>query len=129
MSKFKKIFLGLLVVMILFGLAACNGDEDTGSSDSEGTDSDSSEGLSGEVTMWTASLSGEPFDSYFAEIEAAFEEMHPNVDVIIEDIPQNEIEQKVLTSLTGDDVPDLVNLAPRYMVNIAAQGGLLDLED
>src|SRR5699024_11527775 len=58
-----------------------------------------------------------------------FEELHPDANVIIEDIPQEEIEQKVLTSLTGDEVPDVINLAPRYMVNIAAQDGLMDLED
>ncbi|WP_425509059.1 ABC transporter substrate-binding protein [Virgibacillus doumboii] len=79
--------------------------------------------------MWTASLSGEPFDSYFADIEKEFEEMHPDVDVKIQDIPQSEIEAKVLTSLTSDEVPDLVNLAPRYTINIASQGGLLDLTD
>lgn len=124
-KKMNKLSLGLLTGLLTIGLVACDGEKDTESSDETG----SSDGLSGEVTMWTASLSGEPFDSYFADIESEFEEMHPDLDVILEDIPQNDIEQKVLTSLTGDDVPDLVNLAPRYMVNIAAQGGLLDLED
>ncbi|MFD1608212.1 ABC transporter substrate-binding protein [Oceanobacillus luteolus] len=123
----KKVLLGLLGGIVSIGLVACSGDDNADNEDV--AVSGSSDGLSGEVTMWTASLAGEPFDSYFADIEAKFEEMHPDVDVIIEDIPQNEIEQKVLTSLTGDDVPDLVNLAPRYMVNIAAQGGLLDMED
>ncbi|WP_042143526.1 ABC transporter substrate-binding protein [Paucisalibacillus sp. EB02] len=121
--KKRKLTLALGTGLIALGLAAC-GDEDEGTSKS----GESGE-LSGEVTMWTASLSGEPFDSYFADLEAEFEEMHPDVDVIIEDIPQNEIQQKVLTSLTGDDVPDVVNLAPRYMINIAEQGGLLDLND
>ncbi|WP_200411670.1 ABC transporter substrate-binding protein [Virgibacillus salexigens] len=122
----KKITLALLTVLLSIGLVACSdGEEDAGAA----SDSGSSNELSGEVTMWTASLSGEPFDSYFADLEQQFEKIHPNLDVIIEDIPQGEIEQKVLTSLTTDDVPDLVNLAPRYMVSIAAQGGLLELDD
>lgn len=119
----KKLALGFVAALLAVGLAACDNDEKS-TKKSEGSGE-----LSGEVTMWTASLSGEPFDSYFADLEAKFEEMHPDVDVIIEDIPQNEIQQKVLTSLTGDDVPDVVNLAPRYMINIAEQGGLLDLSD
>lgn len=124
-KQFNKISLALLIGILSIVLIACSEEDDTGGSEGES----SSDELSGEVTMWTASLTGEPFDGYFADIESEFEDMHPDLDVIIEDIPQNDIEQKVLTSLTGDDVPDLVNLAPRYMVNIAAQGGLLDLEE
>lgn len=128
MSGSKKWAAGFLTVGLTMGLVACNSNEtDTGSSDGD-TSKESGE-LSGEVTLWTASLSGEPFDTYFDNIEKEFEELHPEVDVIIEDIPQNEMEQKVLTSLTGDDVPDVVNLNPHYMSNIAAQGGLLDLTD
>src|SRR5699024_6268857 len=63
------------------------------------------------------------------EVEKGFEEEHPDVDVVIEDIPQEQMEQKVLTSLTGSVVPDLVNLNTLYVSNIAAQGGLLDLTD
>lgn len=125
-KRAKKMLLALLTMVLSVGLVACGGDEDTSSTADSGSSSDE---LSGEVTMWTASLSGEPFDSYFADLEEEFEELHPEVDVIMEDIPQNEIQQKVLTSLTGDDVPDVVNLAPRYMVNIAEQGGLLELND
>lgn len=133
----KSTLLALLILILGIGLAACgDNDGDVEESDdveteeteeAEGTES--SDELSGEVTMWTASLAGDPFDSYFADLAEAFEELHPNLEVTIEDIPQDEIEQKVLTSLTGDDVPDVVNLAPRYSLNIAAQGGLLDLTD
>lgn len=114
----KKLFITLGFVMLLISLTACG--DDSGSKSSES---------GGEVTMWTASLSGEPFDSYFAEIEKGFEEEHPDIDVVIEDIPQEQMEQKVLTSLTGGDVPDIVNLNPLYVSNIASQGGLLDLSD
>lgn len=123
----KKWLRGLLAITLILVLVGCNSE---GSSGNEGNDNQGEEGeLSGEVTLWTGSLSGDPFDSYFEEIEKAFEELHPNVDVIIEDIPFNEMEQKVLTSLTGDDVPDVVNLNPHFMANIASQGGLLELTD
>ncbi len=122
MKKMKKIMAGSTAAALVLGLAACGG------APAEDTDSGAAEGeLSGKVTVWTASLAGEPFDSYFADIEAEFETMHPDVDIVIEDIPQGEMEQKVLTSLTSNDVPDVVNLNPHFMSNIAAQGGLLDL--
>lgn len=118
----KVSFAGVLTM----GLAACGNGENK---PDESEESESTENLSGDVTMWTASLSGEPFDSYFEDITEKFEDLHPDVNVNIEDIPQDEIQQKVLTSLTGDNVPDVVNVAPRYMNNIGAQGGLLNLED
>jgi len=122
-KRTKQLAASASIAALSVGLMACSNEE-------SGSSSASSDGeLSGKVTMWTASLAGEPFDSYFDEIEKEFEEMHPDVDVVIEDVPQNEMEQKVLTSLTGSDVPDVVNLNPHYMSNIAAQGGLLELDD
>ncbi|MCM3601703.1 extracellular solute-binding protein [Robertmurraya korlensis] len=120
----KKFVAGSIVAALSMSLMACNKDQASG----EKEDNTSKAGeLSGEVTLWTASLAGEPFDTYFKELEKEFEEQHPKLDVIIQDVPQNEMEQKVLTSLTGSDVPDVVNLNPHYMSNIASQGGLLDL--
>lgn len=121
----KKLFFCSILLVLLIGLVACG---DKSEDKSEGAETDS-EGISGEVTLWTASLSGDPFDSYFEDIKQGFEKEHPNVKVNIEDTPQEQIEQKVLTSLTGKDVPDVVNLNPLYVSNIAAQGGLLDLTD
>lgn len=123
-KRTNKLITGSLVAALSIGLMACSNDQASGTKETKGTKSD---GLTGKVTLWTASLAGEPFDTYFKNIEKEFEDLHPKLDVVIEDIPQNEMEQKVLTSLTGKDVPDVVNLNPHYMSNIAAQGGLLDL--
>ncbi|MBD7963228.1 ABC transporter substrate-binding protein [Fictibacillus norfolkensis] len=123
-KRTKTLVSGSLAAALSLSLIACsNGEDDK----AKGSAKDGE--LSGEVTLWTASLAGEPFDTYFKNIEKDFEKLHPKLDVVIEDVPQNEMEQKVLTSLTGDDVPDVVNLNPHYMSNIAAQGGLLDLTD
>jgi len=141
-----KVATSSLAVVLAFSLAACgnNGNNggnansganaNTGNVNNEnanaqnaGTDAAAADSLSGKVTLWTASLAGEPFDTYFKNVEKEFETLHPELDVIIQDVPQNEMEQKVLVSLTGSDVPDVVNLNPHYMANIAAQGGLLDL--
>lgn len=129
----KKIIV-LLFASLLLVLAAC-GDEGTDSSE-EGTDTGSDAGeetddtaLSGEVTFWTASLAGDPFDGYFEDIKAEFESLHPDVTVTIQDTPQNEMEQRVLASLSGGDGPDVVNLNPHYMANIASRGGLLAIDE
>ncbi|PET69650.1 hypothetical protein COC52_07395 [Priestia megaterium] len=124
MKKNKKMLVvGTLAAVLSVSLMACGNGKESSSKTSGSAD------ISGKVTLWTASLSGEPFDTYFNKLEKRFEKLHPDVDVVIEDIPQNEMEQKVLTSLTGSNVPDVVNLNPHYMSNIAAQGGLLDLTD
>lgn len=125
----------LIFASLLLVLAACGGDEGASSTDEEtGSDAGSSEEseettLSGEVTFWTASLAGDPFDGYFENIKAEFEALHPDVTVTIQDTPQNEMEQRVLASLSGGGGPDVVNLNPHYMSNIASRGGLLAIDD
>lgn len=136
-KRLGKVLTSSLTVVLALSLAACgnntaNDAKNSGSTNNQGssqstTDTTATKELSGKVTLWTASLAGEPFDTYFKNIEAEFESLHPGVDVVIQDVPQPELEQKVLVSLTGNDVPDVVNLNPHYMANIAAQGGLLDL--
>lgn len=133
-KRYRKLASGSLAAVLALSLTACGGNNGNSASDNKGNNQQASEGttpaadeLSGKVTLWTASLSGEPFATYFKNIEKEFETAHPKVDVVIEDVPQNEMEQKVLISLTGSDVPDVVNLNPHYMSNVAAQGGLLDL--
>ncbi|MCC5890764.1 MAG: extracellular solute-binding protein [Alkalibacterium sp.] len=134
----KFLFSSALLSLVLAGCG--NGDtndNDTGDdvnddtvteTEEDETTEDSSE-LSGDITFWTASLSGDPFDGYFEQIKSDFEDMHPDVSVNIQDTPQNEMEQRVLTSLTGSDAMDVVNLNPHYMANIASQGGLLNMEE
>ncbi|UPM52511.1 ABC transporter substrate-binding protein [Gottfriedia acidiceleris] len=123
----KKLVMGSVIASISLSLMACGNNQ---TSSTEKSDSTKKTGdISGKVTLWTASLAGEPFDTYFKNIEKEFETLHPKVNVVIQDVPQDQMEQKVLTSLTGSDVPDVVNLNPHYMSNIAAQGGLLDLSD
>ncbi|OJF92124.1 ABC transporter substrate-binding protein [Alkalibacterium sp. 20] len=127
----KFLFSSALLSILLTGCGDDNVDnEGTGdvSEDAESDTEESSE-LSGEITFWTASLSGDPFDGYFEEIKSDFETMHPDVTVNIQDTPQNEMEQRVLTSLTGSDAMDVINLNPHYMANIASQGGLLNMEE
>ncbi|MCD7034612.1 ABC transporter substrate-binding protein [Metabacillus sp. GX 13764] len=116
----KTLAAGTMAAALTMSLGACSSSTKEASGSGE---------ISGKVTMWTASLKGEPFDTYFKKLEKNFEKLHPKVDVVIQDIPQDQMEQKVLTSLTGSDTPDVVNLNPHYMSNIAAQGGLLDLSD
>lgn len=126
MKKYaKKLAAGSIVAALSLSLMACGNDD--AASTSKSKDTKNAGDISGKVTLWTASLAGEPFDTYFKNIEKEFETQHPKVDVVIQDVPQDQMEQKVLTSLTGNDVPDVVNLNPHYMSNIAAQGGLLDL--
>src|SRR5699024_5809615 len=118
----KKILFMTVLSLLLLIITACSDNSDDNNTSESGE-------ISGEVIVWTASLSGEPFDSYFEDIKKEFEEEYPDVDVEFEDIPQEEMEQKVLTSLTGKDVPDIVNLNTLYVSNIASQGGLLELTD
>lgn len=131
----KFLFSSALLSLVLAGCG--NGEtNDTGSTDevndvAESIDesSDETSELSGDITFWTASLSGDPFDGYFEQIKNDFEDMHPEVTINIQDTPQNEMEQRVLTSLTGNDAMDVVNLNPHYMANVASQGGLLDMAE
>lgn len=62
-----------------------------------------------ELEFWTINLK-KNFESYITQnLIAEYEKTHPNIKIKWVDVPGAEMTRKLITALSSDDVPDLVN--------------------
>lgn len=117
----KKNFLYVLIMvsLVFIIVSACSGN--SGSEGSSGDDGKET------IEFWTLSLSD--YDDYFEDLIDDYEEENPNVEVDLLDVPADEIEKKLLSSVSAGESPDVVNLNPQFSYKLAGEGELLDLED
>lgn len=80
------------------------------------------------LEFWTMQLKPE-FTEYFTELIANFEAENPEITVRWEDVPWNAMEAKILTSVSAQTAPDVVNLNPKFASQLATRNAWLDLND
>lgn len=78
------------------------------------------------LELWTISLKPK-FTEYMDRVIADFEGEHPEVEVEWSDLPQANIQQKLMASIAGDASPDVVNLTTANALALARQGALTDV--
>lgn len=129
--SYRSLLLGSLALM----LTACSGGEtdETGSVENEGNNqevesTESGGDLSGEVEFMTIALLP-TFEDYFNDLIDEFEEMHPEVNVTLRDIPFDQVEQVILTSASGGTLPDVMNLNTEFVKTIGATGALANMDE
>ena len=83
--------------------------------------------LSGSITFQTWSLKNATFTPYFTALISAFEKAHPGTTVNWIDQPGANYPDKVTSQVTGNSLPDVVNLPPDIAHTVAKTGNLLDL--
>ena len=74
------------------------------------------------LQFWTLQL--KPFAQVIEPLLAEFEAAHPNTRVQWIDLPFAEGEKRVLAALSGQTVPDVVNLNPEFSALLMARGAL-----
>lgn len=92
------------------------------------TENDGETTLSGDVEFMTISLSP-AFDEYLDDLKNAFEDLHPDVSVSINDVPFDQVEQYVLTQAASNTLPDVMNLNTSYVKKLAANGALVNMDE
>jgi multiple sugar transport system substrate-binding protein len=107
-------------------LAGCGVGGGSGAGDSQQTVS-SAAALSGSITFQTWSLKNSTFTPYFTALIKSFEQQHPGTRIDWIDQPGANYPDKVTSQVTGDSLPDVVNLPPEIAHTVAKTGGLLDL--
>lgn len=121
----------LLLGLVMVFTTACGGATEsntgTSSADSGGTDKGEGE-LSGDITFWTLSLSP-TFDDYINSLIEKFEGQHPDVNITWQDIPFDQAEQKMLTSASGGNLADVINMNTDYLKKLAALGALVNMDE
>lgn len=115
---------GLAASLVLSGCGVGSGGAAGGNSQQtvSGTAS-----LSGSITFQTWSLKNATFTPYFTSLVQAFEKQHPGTTVNWIDQPGANYPDKVTSQVTGNSLPDVVNLPPDIAHTVAKTGDLLDL--
>lgn len=118
MKRIGRMTVMLLAVSLLLSiLAAC------GSSGTKQV-----EDTPGPVTInfWTISLSP-TFDDYVNARIKKFEDANPDITIKWTDLPYGSMENKLLSSIAGNQSPDVVNLNTAMALKLADKNALVDL--
>jgi multiple sugar transport system substrate-binding protein len=107
-------------------LAACS----TSSPDATEATGGGADELAGTVTYWHAYSADSPeVDTLENTIIPAFEALHPGVTVESVPIPYDELHQKLITAVAGEQLPDLVRADIGWVPELAELGVLEPLGD
>ncbi|ACB52766.1 probable extracellular solute-binding protein, family 1 [Crocosphaera subtropica ATCC 51142] len=117
MSKlidFSKVALWGLLGLILSFLISCNGGQ--------------SPTADQELEFWTMQLQPQ-FTPYFTELIKQFEQDHEGIKIRWVDIPWEAMESKILTAVSANTAPDVVNLNPNFASKLASRNAWLNLTE
>ncbi|NJN88657.1 MAG: sugar ABC transporter substrate-binding protein [Leptolyngbyaceae cyanobacterium SL_7_1] len=81
-----------------------------------------------EVEFWTMQLQPE-FTDYFNDLIASFEQENPGVTVKWVDVPWADMPSKILTAVSANTAPDVVNLNPDFAAQLAGRNAWLNLDE
>lgn len=81
-----------------------------------------------EIEFWTMQLQPE-FNDYFNQLIANFEQENPTLRVRWVDVPWADMEKKILTAVSANTAPDVVNLNPNFASQLAERNAWLYLDE
>lgn len=111
LSTTKKFSLWLLIGVILSGLSSCNPNVEPNSH---------------QLEFWTMQLKPQ-FTQYFIDLNTTFEAQNEAIQLRWVDIPWEAMENKILTSISAQTAPDVVNLNPKFASQLATRNAWLNL--
>ncbi len=86
------------------------------------------QGGEGRVSFWTMQLQPK-FNQYFDDLITNFEQANPPEEVNWVDIPWNAMESKILTAVSANTAPDVVNLNPTFASLLASKNAWVNLAE
>ncbi|NJM56309.1 MAG: sugar ABC transporter substrate-binding protein [Synechococcales cyanobacterium RU_4_20] len=107
----------------LMGLLLCWGITSCGS-----TGRSSGGANAGEVEFWTMQLQPK-YTDYFNTLIADFEQENPDLKIKWVDVPWSAMESKILTAVSANTAPDVVNLNPGFASQLASKDAWLNLNN
>lgn len=119
--RFSKL-LSFLLIVVLVILGAC------GDNSSNNNNNDTNAGEDKEITYWTLSLSPD-FDDYINGMIDEFEEQNPGVTVNWQDIPFDQVAQRITTAASAGNLADVMNLNTEYLKQLASLGALVNMDE
>ena len=107
---FTKQFSLWLLLGVVIGLSGCTGSKNAN-----------------QLEFWTMQLKPN-FTSYFSDLNSSFETQNEAVELRWVDIPWDAMENKILTAISANTAPDVVNLNPKFASQLATRNAWLDLD-
>jgi len=120
LQKFKQLTLWALMGLFTSWLISCSAGNIT---------ANKQQSTSGAATVefWTMQLQPE-FTNYFQSLIKNFETENSGIKVNWVDIPWSAMENKILTAVSANTPPDVVNLNPVFASQLAGRNAWLDLD-
>ena len=85
--------------------------------------------ISGEVTFWNGyAADGDEIKTFTDVVLPAFNKLYPNVTVNHQEIPYDDLRQKLVTGLAGGTLPDVLRADIIWVPEFADQGALVALD-
>ncbi|WP_416147287.1 ABC transporter substrate-binding protein [Salipaludibacillus sp. HK11] len=141
--KKQKIVTGVLLSSLL-ALSACGNDNNNANDAADGNNNETAnegnntngnngnneEASQEEVTLefWTMQLQP-TFTEYIDGLIDVYEEENSHVTINWVDVPASDLEQKLLSDISANNAPDVVNLNPSFGSNLAELDALTILDD
>lgn len=86
--------------------------------------------VTGTVTFWNGyGADGNEITAFRNEVLPTFQELYPNVEVVTQEIPYNDLRQKLVTGIAGGVLPDVLRADLAWVPEFADQGALLALDE
>ena len=82
----------------------------------------------GDLEFWTMQLQPK-FTAYFEQVIETFETENPEASVCWVDVPWEAMQSKILSAVSANTAPDVVNLNPDFAAQLASRNAWLDLDD
>lgn len=121
--KKKNMFLTFILVIVMIFVSACGSDESK-------KDSKDSKGKTEQTTIefWTMQLKP-TFTEYIEGVIADFEKENPDIKIDWLDVPAADLDKKILTAVSSNTAPDVVNLNPTFASKLAELDALVNMEE
>ena len=88
------------------------------------------ESITGTVTFWNGyGADGDEITTFRNEVLPAFQAAYPNVTVETQEIPYDDLRQKLVTGVAGGVLPDVLRADIIWVPEFADQGALLALDE
>lgn len=116
----KKVLLFGTILLFLFLVACGNSSDDANT----GTDNDEEK----TIEFWTMQLKPD-FTEFIEDMIAEFEEENPNIKVDWLDVPADDLQDKMISAVSSDTAPDLVNLPVGFSHKLVEMDALVDMNE
>ena len=120
LRKFKQLAAWALIGLLTSWMVSCS---------AANISTNTQQSASGEATVefWTMQLQPQ-FTDYFQNLITNFEAQNSSIKVNWVDIPWSAMENKILTAVSANTPPDVVNLNPVFASQLAGRNAWLDLD-